>query len=136
MGAARVRRCRGPAAEGDGRETGMVSAELAAAFPVVVLALVLVLGVAQHGITASRAQEAARLAARSAARGDPVQESVELARRAAPNATVRVADDGGRVMAVVIVPARGPTAWLIPSGRFEASAVALREEDSGGASSP
>lgn len=107
----------------------MVSAELAAAFPAVVLALLLVLGASQHGIAATRAQEAARLVARSAARGDPSAEQVSLARQVAPGAAVTVTSDGARVRARVTVPARGPTAWMVPSGRFVADATALREGD-------
>lgn len=106
----------------------MVSAELAAAFPAVVLALLLVLGAAQHGITATRAQEAARLAARSAARGDPPGEQLALARRAAPGARLTSTRSGSRVQVRVTVPARGPMAWLVPSGQFTAQATAASEE--------
>lgn len=109
----------------------MVCAELAAAFPAAVFALLLVLGVAQHAITATRAEEAARLAARSAARGDSRAESISLARRAAPAASVEISGEGERVRVHVVLPARGPTAWLVPSGRFSASAVAAIEEAPG-----
>lgn len=110
----------------------MVSAELAAAFPAVVLALLFVLGAAQHGIAATRAQEAARVAARSAARGDPPGQVQSLAHRVAPGAGVAVYGDGNRVQVRVTVPARGPTAWMVPSGRFVADATALREENDDG----
>lgn len=114
------------------RDDGMVSAELAAALPAVVFALLLVLGVAQHAITATRTQDAARVAARSAARGDPPARVQLSAQRAEPAAAVSVRDEGDRVRVVVTVPARGPTAWLVPSGSFTATAVAVREEAADG----
>ncbi|MBD2759863.1 hypothetical protein IEE94_10110 [Yimella sp. cx-573] len=106
----------------------MVSAELAAAFPAVVFALTLVLGAAQHGIAATRAQEAARVAARSVARGDSESVARSLAQRAAPAAAVEFSADGDRVQARVAVPAHGPTAWLVDGGRYTARAVAAKEQ--------
>ena len=50
----------------------------------------------------------------------------------ANNATVAVSSTGNRVQVRVTVPARGPTAWIVPSGRFVADATALREENDDG----
>lgn len=110
------------------RENGMVSAELAVAFPAVVLALLAVLGGATYGIAASRAQDAARTAARAAARGDPPGQVVTAAHRAAPGADVGLSADGRLVTARIVLRVGGPVAWMVPGGRVSASAVAVREE--------
>ncbi|GAB3587823.1 hypothetical protein GCM10027579_25990 [Calidifontibacter terrae] len=106
----------------------MVSAELAAAFPAVVFALVVVLGGATYGIAAGRAQDAARTAARSAARGDPPVDAAAVARRAAPGASIQISEGGGVVTARVTLRVAGPAAWLVPAHRVTATAVAPLEE--------
>ncbi len=63
----------------------MVTAELAVALPAVVVVLVLALGGLAAGIDQVRCVDAARLAARSLARGDPPQQARALAAGAAPS---------------------------------------------------
>ncbi len=69
----------------------MVTAELAVAIPALVLVLGGCLGAVVVGVEQLRCVDAAGLAARAAARGDPVTVVRELASRAAPaGATVAV----------------------------------------------
>ncbi len=72
---------------------GMVTAELAACLPVLVLLLAFVVSVATVGSAAVRAQDAAREAARAAARGDDAA-AARLAHDAAPGAAVSISSDG------------------------------------------
>ncbi len=95
-----------------------------AAFAVAALIAVAVLGVG--GLAAVSMQvrclDAAREAARLAARGDD-RAAIETARRASPDgATVEVRRDGGRVVARVRVPAP-----LLPGITVGAEAVAAPE---------
>jgi Flp pilus assembly protein TadG len=89
----------------------MVTAELAACLPV----LVLVLGVALTALTVVaarvRAQDAAREAARAAGRGDTAA-AQRLAARAAPGAQVMVRQAGETVSAVVRIRVRPWGSWL------------------------
>lgn len=62
----------------------MVTAELAVSIPVVVLVLTLALGAVRLGMDEVRCIDAARLAARALARGDPEGDARGLAARAAP----------------------------------------------------
>jgi hypothetical protein len=62
----------------------MVTAELAVAVPAVVLVLALCLAAVRVAVDQVRCVDAARIAARAAARGDPVERVVALARSAAP----------------------------------------------------
>ncbi|MHA7666437.1 TadE family type IV pilus minor pilin [Mycolicibacterium sp. HS_4_1] len=103
-------------------DRGGVTAE--AAFAVAALIAVAVLGVG--GLAAVSMQvrclDAAREAARLAARGDD-RAAIETARRAGPDgATVEVRRDGGRVVARVRVPAP-----LLPGITVGAEAVAAPE---------
>ncbi len=90
-------------------ETGAVTAEAALVIPVlvgVVLALVWVLALVG---TQTRVVDAAREAARLAARGESPAAVVSAARAVAPaGATVRVRRSGGQVVAVVTAAVRGP----------------------------
>lgn len=115
-----VRRTRArPAAD-----RGMVTLELAACLPVVVLIVAVAVSAISVANTRVRAQDA-REAARLSARGD-----VSGARRAvaavAPGARVDVRAVGPDVLAAVHVPARVLVGWLPPVD-VDAQAVAARE---------
>jgi len=69
-------------------EEGSVTAELAVALPVVVVALLLVLGVGAASAAQVRAVDAARTAARLAALGEPDAEVEQAARRLAGESSV------------------------------------------------
>lgn len=103
----------------------MVTAELAACLPL----LVLVLGVALTAVAAIgvrvRAQDAAREAARAAARGD-MAVARELAARAAPGSQLSVTTQGADVVAVVHATVHALGGWL-PTMSVTERAVAAVE---------
>jgi Flp pilus assembly protein TadG len=91
----------------------MVTAELAACLPVLVLLLAIALSAVSVASLRVRAQDAAREAARSAARGDSA-EARRLAAAAAPGAQVTLSDSAGEVTAVASVRARLLVPFLPP----------------------
>ncbi|TQM64511.1 TadE family type IV pilus minor pilin [Humibacillus xanthopallidus] len=109
----------------------MVTAELAVAIPAVVLVLAICLAGVTAGIDQIRCVDAARLAARSAARGDTSGAVRAAALSAAPRgATVALAVEGATV--TVTVEARsGGWGGVLPSWGLVAHATASRESGSG-----
>lgn len=107
---------------GDG---GMVTAELAACLPV----LVLLLAVAVSAVTAAnarvRVQDAAREAARAAARGDQAA-ARSLAAQAAPGVSVQITVAGDEVVAVASLRMDLLASWL-PAVTVTERAVAALE---------
>jgi Flp pilus assembly protein TadG len=103
----------------------MATAELAACLPVLVLLLAVALSAVTVASVRVRAQDAAREAARAAARGDRATALV-LARAAAPGAQVRVSMAGDEVTAVATVREHLPVPFL-PSVTVTERAVAARE---------
>lgn len=103
----------------------MVTAELAACLPV----LVLVLGVAISAVSVAgervRVHDAAREAARAAARGDGAA-ARDLGRAAAPHASVVVTRTGATVVAVATARVRLLAGWL-PAVTVTERAVAACE---------
>jgi hypothetical protein len=105
----------------------MVTAELAVAIPAVVLVLFLCLTGVTAGIDQIRCVDAARVAARSAARGDTPGAVREVALASAPpGATVSVVADGTLVTVTVEVRSGGG-GGLLPSWALSARATAPRE---------
>lgn len=107
----------------------MATVELAVALPAVVLCLVLGLGAVRAVTDQVRCTDAARAAARAAARGDTPGSAVALGRRLAPpGATVTVEVAGSTVESSV--RGRPPRAlhWLGSVGAPSARAVAARED--------
>ncbi|AKU19238.1 hypothetical protein VV02_23450 [Luteipulveratus mongoliensis] len=105
----------------------MVSAELAAAVPAVVFVLAVALNAVVIGIDQVRCADAARLAARSAARGDSAGAVQEAGMRNAPaGARVGVAGDTW-VRVSVTSPVPGPLGWLAGDRQLSATAQAERE---------
>ena len=76
-----------------------------------------------------RVVDAAREAARVAARGDPDGVAIERARTAAPGSTVEVVHDGGEVTVTVSATAGGPGGLFrhLPGAHLSARAVAAEE---------
>jgi Flp pilus assembly protein TadG len=107
------------------REHGMVTAELAACLPVLVLVLAVAVSAVSVAGVRVRAQDAAREAARAAARGDPAQ-ARRLAQHAAPGATVDITTRGNEVVAVARVTVHPLAGWL-PSLTVSELAVAAVE---------
>jgi Flp pilus assembly protein TadG len=103
----------------------MVTAELAACLPV----LVLLLAVAVSAVTVAnarvRVQDAAREAARAAARGDQAAARA-LAAQAAPGVSVRITVDGDQVTAVATLRMHLLASWL-PAVTVTETAVAANE---------
>jgi hypothetical protein len=105
-------------------DRGSVTAELAAALPIVVLLMLAGITGVSAVITELRCVDAAREAARSAARGEP---GVPAGQRAAPSgASVLVATDGDTVRATVRAPVR-PLGPYLPGFTVEGTAVAAVE---------
>lgn len=113
----------------------MATAELAAALPALVAILLVSVGLLSAASAQLRCQDAARLGARSVARGDSAADSTALARSAAPpGASVQLASSGAgaegalvrvRVSAVVRLP--GPLGSHVPSLTVSGAAAALDE---------
>jgi Flp pilus assembly protein TadG len=103
----------------------MATAELAACLPVLVLLLAFMVSVATVGSAAVRAQDAAREAARAAARGD-LAAAGRLARAAAPGAGLSISSSGGDVTAVVELRPHLLVPWL-PAVTVTGRAVAAAE---------
>ena len=110
-------------------DRGMVTAELAACLPV----LVLVLGVAISaiGVVAERVrlQDAAREAARAAGRG-AASTGLRLARQAAPGSRIDVSTGGDTVVVVATGVVHPLGSWL-PSITVSERCVAAVEPNSG-----
>lgn len=109
----------------EGLETGSVTAELAVAMPALVLLLAVALTAVSAVTTQMRCVDAAREAARAAARGDA--DAAGWGRRVGPpGATVTVSADAGHVRVVVIGRAAPIGSWL-PAPEVRATALAARE---------
>ena len=118
----------------NGRERGMVTAELAVALPALLAVLVIGVNALMIGVAQIRCVDAARVAARAAARGDPAASVVEVGARVAPRgAGIAVSGGagtaGGQVTVRVTVAAPGPIGWLA-GGRPLRSSVTTPVEQS------
>lgn len=102
----------------------MATAELAVVLPVLVLVVALAVTAIRAGIDQIRLVDAARLAARSLARGDPPGQAVALAGRGAPEgARVSVEFTGAPAGVTVVVESRaGGLGGLLPSWQLSARA--------------
>lgn len=108
-------------------DSGMATAELAACLPVLVLLVAFVVSVTTVGSAAVRAQDAAREAARAAARGDNAAAS-RLAHDAAPGSTVTISRGTDAVTAVVELHEHLLLSWL-PAVTVTGRAVAAQEPE-------
>lgn len=102
----------------------MVTAELAACLPVLMLLVAFAISVVTVCNARVRAQDAAREAARVAARGD--SDAEQVGRQVAPGAALEVANDGERVTAVATLHVHVVASWL-PAFTVRADAVAAVE---------
>lgn len=128
----RRRSPRGPRCDG---QRGTVTAETAVALPVLVAAAGVALELVLLGTTQLRSVDAAREAARAAARGEPTAVVRRVAREAAPaGARVEVRPGGGTVtveVAATVAPL-GPLARRLATVTVRARAVAAVEPGVGG----
>jgi Flp pilus assembly protein TadG len=105
-------------------ERGAVTAETALVLPVLAAVLLAMVWLLALGLTQMRVTDAAREAARAAARGDGTARAEELARTAAPGARVEVVSDGGVVRVRVSKVQRPPGGLLGHLGEATLSAEA------------
>ena len=107
-------------------DRGMVTAELAMALPVLII--VLAAGLAAVTVVGQRlrAEDAAREAARAAARGDTAA-AHRLVSQVAPGASVSISQSADRTTARVSLVVRPLGAW--PALTVDATAVAATEPD-------
>ncbi len=89
----------------------MVTAELAVCLPVLVLVLAVAVSAVSVAGARVRVQDAAREAARAAARGDPGQAD-RLAKHAAPGVAVDITTRGDEVVAVARLTVHPLARWL------------------------
>jgi Flp pilus assembly protein TadG len=104
---------------------GMVTAELAACLPVLVVLLAVALSAVSVAGARVRVQDAAREAARATARGDTAA-AAALAQRAAPGVRVSITPSAREVLAVATLHATLLASWL-PSVTVTERAVAALE---------
>jgi Flp pilus assembly protein TadG len=111
-------------------QDGSITAETAVVLPVLVLVLVALMGVAHAVGVQLTVQDAARVGARAAARGESQAEVERLTRSVAPaGSAVTVSRSGGlvRVDVVAQVAPFGAAARLVPELTVDAEAVAADE---------
>ncbi|GAB3071656.1 hypothetical protein GCM10027215_07070 [Nocardioides zeae] len=111
-------------------QRGAVTAETVMVLPLLVLLTLALTWMVGLAFVQVQVVDAAREAARAAARDDGTAASVAAGRRVAPEgATVTVATGGSEVTATVRVRVQGPSvlAWA-PAVPLSATAVAAREE--------
>lgn len=106
-------------------DSGMVTAELAAGLPVLVLLLAFAVAVVSVSGARVRAQDAAREAARAAARDDAAA-ARQLAQGAVPGVAVVITRSGGEVVATARLRAHLLVGWL-PAVTITERAVAAVE---------
>jgi Flp pilus assembly protein TadG len=106
-------------------ERGMVTAELAACLPVLVVVLAVAVSAVSVAGVRVRAQDAAREAARAAARGDPGQ-ARQLPQQAAPGVVVDITNSGEEIVAVARITVHPLASWL-PALTVSERAVAAVE---------
>ena len=106
-------------------DRGMVTAELAACLPVLVLVLAAALMAVSVVGARVRLQDAAREAARASARGDTAV-ARQLAADSAPGSSLQLSTDAGDVVAVVRAQVHPLGGWL-PSLTVSERAIAQME---------
>lgn len=111
------------AAADHGPDAGMVTAELALALPALVVVMTVCLAGLGAVIDQVRCVDAARLAARAAARGDSPPTVQADARRAAPAGAAVIVTSVGHEVRVVVTATTGGWAGVLPSFDLVATAT-------------
>ena len=130
---ARVLRGRSAVRGRGGRDQGMVTAEIAVALP----ALVLVSGLCIWGVVAASTKiactDAARSAARAAARGEPLSMvRARVVRTLPTGASVQVHRDAHSTRVEIAAPVEGPAGAGLPPLVIRVRATAVTEPGAGG----
>lgn len=107
-------------------QAGSSTAEFALLLPAVIFLLALILGALATGIAQFRLEEASRLGARAAARGDSAQEVLALVQEIEPAAQVSLEEEGPYLLVRASRPAPG-LIGQISGWTLVASARAPRE---------
>lgn len=113
-------------------QRGAVTAELALCLPVLLAVTTGLVWLLSVGAAQVRTIDAAREAARAAARGDDVGAAVAVGQRVAPDGVrVQVTAEGDRVVARASghVPGPGGLFDFLPGAEVSAEAVAVAEEE-------
>lgn len=108
-------------------DDGSVTAEMAAALPVLVVLLAVALSVVGAVTAQLRCVDAAREGARAAARGEPADRVSAIARQVAPPAASIAIGPAGPDMVAVTVSSRAPLAGRLVPVTVRARAVASVE---------
>jgi len=111
-------------------DRGMVTAELAAALPALILVVVAAVWMVALATAQMRVSDAAREAARAAARGEHHNTTEQLAEAVAPDgAEVTISSEGDLLEVVVSLDVEAPTPFgdALWSPTVRSSAVALEE---------
>ena len=119
-----------PGAGGRQSERGAVSAEAAVVLPVLVAVAIALVWLVSLAGAQIRVVDAAREAARSAARGDPTSTALAAGRRVAPAGAVLVIDQGAdqvRVSVAAEVQGPGGLFGFLPGVTVRSEALAVRE---------
>jgi Flp pilus assembly protein TadG len=114
------------------RDGGMATAELAVVLPTLVLVVAAALTMVSVVLAQVRCVDAAREAARAAARGEPAGVIRSAAIRVAPPGSAVAVGGAGEEVLVTVSARAGRVGGLLPAFRVSASAVALREPESTG----
>lgn len=114
------------------RDGGMATAELAIALPTLVLLVAAALTAVSVATAQLRCVDAAREAARAAARGETAAVVRSLAERAGPDGSEVRVTSGGEEVEVTVSAIADPVGNLLPSFRVHAVAVAMREPEAVG----
>jgi Flp pilus assembly protein TadG len=115
---------------GGAADRGAVTAEIAAALPALVLVVIAALWTLSLGLMQLRCADAAREAARAAARGDDPAVVRQVAEAVAPaGAVVEVTERDGLVVVEVAVEVRPPVPFAdqLPAPTVSAESVAVEE---------
>jgi hypothetical protein len=110
----------------------MATAELAVVLPTLVLIIAAGLSMVSVVLEQVRCVDAAREAARAAARGEPVDVVRAVASRVGPGAASVDVAAGADQVRVTVSARAGRVGGLLPTFRVTATAVALREPESTG----
>lgn len=120
----------------NGRERGMVTAELAVALPALIFVLLVAVNAILIGVDQVRCVDASRVGARAASRGDSLAAVTTAAKRVAPrNARILVERSpgaAGTATVTVTAAAPGPFGWLTGGRSLRGSVTSAVEPTMGG----
>ncbi|MFW0107550.1 TadE/TadG family type IV pilus assembly protein [Rothia sp. P7181] len=100
-------------------DEGAITAEFAVALPAVIFVLAFVLGASSFGVSQMQLEDCARVALRAVVRGQDRDDILRVAQQNAPDASVRIEQQGNNYTVYVSRPAPGIfgeiTGWTLES---------------------